>query len=612
MTEELNSQQLEAVDKSNVPVLVLSGAGSGKTKTLTHRIAKLIKLGTNPEAILAVTFTNKAANEMKERIEGLSESTEGIWMGTFHSICVKILKAHGHKIGLHRSFVIADSSDSKRLISKITKTLGINHKPQDINRRISQYKTNLLVPDEVSMVAKTDLDRDATLVYEKYQEALEKSRMLDFDDLIMKTVQLLKTNKETRDYYHDKFKHVLIDEYQDINYSQSELVKSIKGNDCSLFAVGDDAQSIFQFRGADVGQILKFDKDFHGAETIKLEQNYRCTQNILNAANAVIKNNTSQYEKELWTNNDNGDKIVVNEVLDPSEEICYVSRRIRQMIVEGYNLKDMAILYRTNLQSAIIEKQLSFERLPYKVLKGFSFYDRLEIKDIIAYMQVAYNPHNSIALGRIINVPKRKIGAATIDKLEAFAEKNNISVYDSLTRDTGLNASTVKKLTKFKELIDELKANIENPVRDLINIILNKTNYIAHLEDNDGNNIQTLRDIAEEYDNLEDFLDMIALLRDTDVDKDDNKISLLTIHTAKGLEFTNVFVVGMEEGLFPHTSNPEEEEEERRLCYVAITRAKENLTLTSCRTRKVYGRTNKQIPSRFLAEIPTKYTRRDY
>lgn len=619
----LNAEQRRAVEQGDMHVLVLAGAGSGKTRVLTYRVAYLIQKGTSPEEILAVTFTNKAADEMKERLISLGCSSKDLWVGTFHSICVRILKRYGRHININPSFVIIDEADQRSIVKRIIKDLGWNdtYDHRVISKKISKLKTELITPEMASHNAETTIDHHLARIYELYEEELARNNALDFDDLIMKTVQLLKASDTVRKVYHERFRHILVDEYQDINTSQSELVQVLASSKCSVFVVGDDYQSIYAFRGADVKQILRFPKIYRDIKLIKLEQNYRSTGNIVEAANAVIKNNEDQHIKLLWTEREPGSPIIVHHASYHTEEAEYVMKKIRKYLVEGYKHDDIAILYRTNIQSAIMEKVLSSNAIPYRIIKGLSFYDRMEIKDIIAYLQVLHNPHNSIALERIINVPRRGIGKTTLTKLDDFARQEGISLYSALERAEELDVSTgtINKIKDFLDTIGKLRSLEDLGVDETIISVTNYTSYSTHLEgykdaEERQGYVRELRSIASSYRDIGDFLDVVMLIKDTDRNKDIDAISLMTTHAAKGLEYPVVFIIGAEEGLFPHVAalkNKDEMEEERRLFYVAVTRGQDHLVITHCSKRMLAGQLRYQSTSRFLREIPLRLTRKE-
>lgn len=629
--EGLNDKQREAVEFGDGPLLILAGAGSGKTRVLTHRIAYLIeKRGIFPGNILAITFTNKAADEMKERVSNLLENNvDDIWMGTFHSVCVRILRRDIDKIGYDRSFSIYDRDDQVTLMKECIKELNVNkdiYKERAVLAKISDLKDKMIDPDTyINQNYSEFYARNVGELYALYEKKLRAYNALDFDDLILKTIELFRKEEEVLDYYQRKFKYVFVDEYQDTNKSQYELIRLISGRYKNICVVGDPDQSIYKFRGADISNILNFEKDFENATTILLEQNYRSTKNILGVANHVIKNNFERKDKNLWTANEEGQKVVVESLLDEKEEASFVASKIMELLGEGYSLNDMAILYRTNAQSRSFEEAFMRDSIPYKIVGGLRFYDRKEIKDIMAYLKVIQNPADNVSLKRIINVPKRGIGPATINKIEEYASQNDESMY-SVMMDTDkvdtLSAGPKKKIKDFVNMMNEFAAMSKVlSVDEFIEKLVYGVGYIDELEKEGGieaetrlQNIKEFISVALDYEvknpngSLEDFLSTISLLSDVDKTEDrENSVTLLTVHSAKGLEFPVVFLVGMEEGLFPISralDSESELEEERRLCYVAITRAEKLLFVTYAKIRTIYGRTSYTLPSRFLDEMP--------
>ena len=627
----LNDRQKEAVLHGEGPLLILAGAGSGKTRVLTHRIAYLIeKRGIYPGNILAITFTNKAANEMKERIENLlAGDVEDIWMGTFHSVCVRILRRDIDKIGYERSFSIYDRDDQITLIKECIKEMDLDRekfRESSVLATISHLKDKMISPDiYINENYSNYYLRNVGELYALYQKKLKQNNALDFDDLIIKAVELLNAASEVADYYQRKFQYVFVDEFQDTNSSQYELIKILTRKYKNICVVGDPDQSIYGWRGADITNILNFEKDFENTTTILLEQNYRSTKNILNVANNIIENNKARMEKALWTENEEGNKVVVERLLDEKEEAEFVARKIEELLEEGYSLNDMAILYRTNAQSRPFEQSLHQRGIRYKLVGGVKFYDRKEIKDIIAYLRVIQNPADDISLKRIINVPKRGIGKSTIEKLEQAASEKNENMYNILAEvDSvkGISTRAKNSINNFVDLINSFRALSETmSVDDFIEHVVYKIGYIEELE-KEGTieaqsrleNIKEFISVALDFvaskpeGTLEDFLANISLLSDVDKTEDvENSVTMLTAHSAKGLEFPVVFLVGMEEGLFPIARALEDDlelEEERRLCYVAVTRAEEKLFITFTRIRTIYGRTGYSEASRFLREIP--------
>jgi len=627
----LNDKQKEAVEFGEGPLLILAGAGSGKTRVLTHRIAYLIeKRGIFPGNILAITFTNKAANEMKERISKLlSNNVDDIWMGTFHSVCVRILRRDIDKIGFDRSFSIYDRDDQVTIMKECISELKLNkdvYKERAVLSKISELKDRMIAPDAyINENYSNFYSRNVGELYALYEKKLKTYNALDFDDLILKTIELFNSCAEVLDYYQRKFKYVFVDEYQDTNKSQYQFIKLITGRYRNICVVGDPDQSIYRFRGADITNILNFEKDFKGATTILLEQNYRSTKNILEVANHVIRNNYERKDKNLWTDNEEGQKVVVETLLDEKEEAYYVASKIMELIQSGFSLKDMAILYRTNAQSRAFEETFMRNNIPYRIVGGLRFYDRKEIKDIMAYLKVIQNPSDNVSLKRIINVPKRGIGNATIEKIEEYASNNDKSMYSvmmDIDKVKTLSSGPRKKVREFVGMINEFKALSEVlSINELIEKILYSVGYIKELEEEGSiesqtrlENIKEFISVAVDFEvknpdgTLEDFLANISLLSDVDKTEDkENSVTLLTVHSAKGLEFPVVFLVGMEEGLFPISralDNETELEEERRLCYVAITRAEKLLFITHAKLRTIYGQTSYSMASRFLDEMP--------
>ncbi|MBC8586752.1 DNA helicase PcrA [Paratissierella segnis] len=626
----LNDRQKEAVLHTEGPLLIMAGAGSGKTKVVTHKIAYLIK-GMNifPGNILAITFTNKAANEMKTRVASLLKtSVDDMWMGTFHSICVRILRRNIDKIGYDRSFTIYDRDDQVTLIRECIKERNLNkenYKESTILSRISSFKDSQVDPDEYINVNYKDFrERNVGELYQLYQNKLKEYNALDFDDLLIKAVELFELNPGILDYYQRKFKYIFVDEYQDTNKIQYRLVKLLSERFKNICVVGDSDQSIYSWRHADITNILDFEKDFPGAKVVLLEQNYRSTQSILNVANSVIKNNSSRKDKNLWTAKDEGRSVLYERLEYSEEEAYYVSRKIHELVFKGYKLSDIAILYRTNVQSRIFEEAFVNERLPYKLVGGLKFYDRKEVKDILAYLKFIQNPNDNISLRRIINTPKRGIGDATLAKIQDYAIETNDSIYGVLLDIDSVNSLSQRaknSVKPFVELMNGLMAKMEiMGLKDFIEDVINSSGYVADLEKDDTvesrTRIENIRDFLsvaltfEEKNpesDMEDFLASVSLLSDVDKTvEDDNLISLMTVHSAKGLEFPVVFLVGMEEGLFPISrsfDSDDDMEEERRLCYVALTRAKEVLYITSAEKRTIYGSTSYTIPSRFIDEM---------
>ena len=628
--KQLNDKQYEAVVNTEGPCLVIAGAGSGKTKVLTHKIAYLIdEKGVLPWNILAITFTNKAANEMKERIEGLvGDVAKDIWMGTFHSVCVRILRRFIDRIGFDSSFIIFDTSDQRTLIKACIKNIGLDDKmftDRSVQSEISNAKNEMLEPDQYTLRANGDFRKEKiALVYEMYQKRLKENNAIDFDDIINYTIKILMDNPDVLEYYSDKFKYVLVDEYQDTNKSQFTLVTLLASKNGNITVVGDNDQGIYSFRGADISNILNFERDFPGTKIIKLEQNYRCTGNILKAANSVIKNNEVKYKKQLWTENDVGNLPKVYSAKNEYDEGTYIATQIEHLRrEEKYNYSDFAILYRMNTQSRAIEEILRREGIPYKIIGGLKFYERKEIKDVISYLRLIQNPSDNISLKRVINEPKRGIGKTSLDNIEKLAEDTGISMYEIIKNadQYGLNRVFLNS-REFANVIEELRNKKDNiKISELIKETLNKSGYTKALEEENTieaeNRIENLDEfltVAIEFEDesaenkLSDFLEGITLSSDIDnMEETDDSVTLMTLHSAKGLEFPVVFLVGMEEGIFPgykSISEPKELEEERRLCYVGITRAKKNLFLTCSKQRTIFGSTSCNPISRFLKEIP--------
>lgn len=624
--DKLNNRQKEAVVTTEGPLLILAGAGSGKTRVLTHRIAYLIKeKRVSPANILAITFTNKAAQEMKDRVESLLGYVGDIWVSTFHSACVRILRRDIEKIGYDKNFVIYDTQDQKSLVSDCIKELDLNEKqytPKGMLSAISKAKDKMVSPDEYLLEFGNDYrNKKVADVYRLYQKKLKKDNALDFDDIIIKIIELFKKDEEILRYYQDRFRYIMVDEYQDTNRPQYEFVNLLAKRYRNLCVVGDDDQSIYGWRGADIKNILDFEKDYPEAKVIKLEQNYRSTQIILDAANNVIDNNIKRKKKQLWTDNKDGEKIVVCEVQNEREEANFIIDRIKDLIANGKKYSDFAILYRTNAQSRIFEEACMMNDIPYKLVGALRFYDRKEIKDIIAYLRILVNPYDDVSLKRIINVPKRGIGESTVSALEQYAREHDTSMYFAIP-DVELKGRARKVLDNFKKFIDDLINQLDfMTITEVIDYILEKTGYMDELNADDTKEsesrieninefIRAAREFMETSDDksLESFLSGITLVSDIDTAGDiGESVVLMTLHSAKGLEFPVVFMAGMEEGIFPSSMSfidEHELEEERRLCYVGITRAKERLFMTYARTRNLYGKPQYNTASRFINEIP--------
>ena len=627
----LNDKQYEAVVTTEGPCLVIAGAGSGKTKVLTHKIAYLIgEKQVKPWNILAITFTNKAANEMKERIENLvGDVAADIWMGTFHSICVRILRRFIDRIGFDSSFIIFDTSDQRTLVKTCIKSIGLDDKmftDRSVLSEISNAKNEMLEPEQYTVRANGDFRKEKiALVYEMYQKRLKENNAIDFDDIINYTIKILMENPDILEYYSDKFKYVLVDEYQDTNKAQFTLVTLLASKNGNITVVGDNDQGIYSFRGADISNILNFERDFPGTKIIKLEQNYRCTGNILKAANAVIKNNEVTYKKELWTENEVGKLPTVYSANNEYDEGTYIAQQIEHLRREEYyKYSDFAILYRMNTQSRAIEEILRRESIPYKIIGGLKFYERKEIKDIISYLRLIQNPSDNLSLKRIINEPKRGIGKTSLDKIEELSNNTGVPMYEIIknAEQYGLNRVFLNS-REFVNAIEELRAKKDEiKISDLIKETLKKSGYTQALEnentieaENRIENLDEFLTVAIEFEDesadnkLSDFLEGITLSSDIDnMEETEETVTLMTLHSAKGLEFPVVFLVGMEEGIFPgykSIGEQKELEEERRLCYVGITRAKEYLFLTCSKQRTIFGSTSCNQVSRFLREIPS-------
>ena len=630
--EKLNPMQQEAVYTTNGPLLILAGAGSGKTRVLTHRIAYLIdECGVNPWNILAITFTNKAAGEMRERVDDIvGFGSEQIWVSTFHSACVKILRRFADLLGYERNFVIYDTDDQKHVMKEICKRLHIDtkvHKERAILSAISSAKNEMIDAKAYALNAAGDYSKKRIAdAYLEYEKTLYKNNAMDFDDLLVKTVEVLRNNEDVLNYYQERFKYIMVDEYQDTNTVQFRLVSLLAGKYRNLCVVGDDDQSIYKFRGANIYNILNFEKEFPDAKVIKLEQNYRSTKNILDAANSVIKNNKGRKAKRLWTENETGDKIVFHQYQNEYDEAYQIVEEIDKTVAQNKaQYHDFAILYRTNAQSRVLEEKFVSKSIPYKVVGGVNFYQRKEIKDILAYLKTIDNGRDNLSVQRIINVPKRGIGAASVSKAVEYAQERDMSLFDALEccEDIPRLGKTAEKIKGFVNMIAVFRAQSEYiSLAELLENILEETGYIKEFEEEYEEqaearieNIDELMNkiIAyeqeEEEPTLSGFLENVALVADIDsLDESEDYVMLMTLHSAKGLEFPYVYMCGMEDGLFPSymtivSDDPDEIEEERRLCYVGITRAKKKLTMTCARSRMVRGSTQYNRPSRFVSEI---------
>jgi DNA helicase-2/ATP-dependent DNA helicase PcrA len=656
MLDDLNPAQRAAVVHTEGPLLILAGAGSGKTRVITYRIARLIaSRHVHPAQILAVTFTNKAAGEMKDRVERLlGPAGRGVWVSTFHSACVRILRTHAERLSYPREFVIYDSADQLALIRECARSLGINedvYKPQAIARRISDLKNALVAPESFRGQAQSfGMDHAVAEAYLRYQDRLRSAGALDFDDLLMQTVRLFERAPDVLAGYHRQFRYLLVDEYQDTNFAQYRLVRLLAGERANLCVVGDDDQSIYAFRGADVRNILEFEKDFPNAAIVTLEQNYRSTQAILDAASAVVERNPSRKPKRLWTDRLGGEKLTVTRLSDDESEAGYLCRSLREHLRAGKVYRDFAVLYRTNAQSRALEERLRNEAIPYVIVGGLRFYERKEIKDVVAYLRVIANPADDVSLKRIINVPSRGIGATALERIDAYAAEAGVPWSDALRKIGGdpdrLVANSRRAIDRFLTLLDGLRETAQSAsLPTILTAVLERTRYIESLRGEFGadaesriENIQELFSAVEEFEErwagevseeegnavneealssavrrpspLSAFLDQVALVSDTDaLTSTDGAVPLMTLHSAKGLEFPVVFMVGLEEGLFPHSrslQDPDAMEEERRLCYVGMTRAKERLYLTYTGLRRLYGSVQYNAPSRYLEEIPAE------
>ena len=616
--DNLNKQQKEAVTHIDGPMLVLAGAGSGKTKVLTSRIAYLIENGVNPRNILAITFTNKAAKEMKDRVVNLiGSSANYIQISTFHSLGLKMIKENYSVLGYDKNFTILDSDDTLTVVKKIIKEMNLNpqfYNAKAIRNKISSAKNELMSVSEFSHV---EFDKDIVRIFEKYNSILKTNNSVDFDDLLVLPIQLL-NNSEVLDRYQELYKYILIDEYQDTNEAQYKFTKKLANKYKNIFVVGDNDQAIYAFRGANFKNILNFEKDYPNCKTILLEENYRSTKMILNAANSVIKNNKERKDKNLWSNNPEGNKIKYIQADSDKEEGSYISSKIKELNNNGVNYEDIAILYRTNAQSRLIEEEMLKNNIPYRVIGSFYFYNRKEIKDLLCYLRLINNPHDDISLTRVINVPKRGIGTKTMENLDAKSNELGISLFDAI--------SDGKELV-FKNLILKMKEECENlSLTEMVDLVLNESGMKQELVNEKTleseirlENLEEFKSITKNYEeefgviSLSDFLNEISLVSDmSEHQESKNKVSLMTVHAVKGLEFDYVFVTGMEEGIFPHYNAINDGsrsaiEEERRLCYVAITRAKKDLWLLNAKRRMLFGNTQTNLPSRFMDEIDPKY-----
>ena len=619
--QTLNDKQQEAVNQTDGPILILAGAGSGKTKVLTTKVAHLVSdKHIDPHNILAITFTNKAAKEMKDRVlKMLGSKAYQIQISTFHSLGLLFLRENYAKLGFEKNFTILDSDDTLTVIKKILKDMNLDPKiynPRAIRNKISGAKNELMDAENYSRFANTDYEQTVTDIFRRYEKKIKKNNSVDFDDLLVLPIKLFKENPEILKQYQDRFQYILVDEYQDTNEAQYVLIKMLSAKNQNICVVGDIDQSIYGFRGANYRNILNFEKDYPKAKVILLEENYRSTSNILNVANDIIKNNKKRKEKNLWTKNEEGIKIKYHRAYDEKDEAHYVMSQIKDLINHGEEKSGIAVLYRTNAQSRNMEEALLKENISYKVVGSFYFYNRKEIKDLISYLKLIYNPHDDVSLMRVINVPKRQIGPKTLENLSMKAITNGTSLYEAISDGKELG---------FKKIIEDIKKESEDlSLTDLVDLILDKSGMKKDLESEKTleaevrlENLEEFKSITKNFEenngiiSLDEFLMEISLVSDIEEHKNNTDVvTLMTIHSAKGLEFDHVFIIGLEEGLFPHNNSldsSDDLEEERRLCYVAVTRAKKTLTLVNARRRMLYGNTNSNPPSRFISEIDPKY-----
>lgn len=617
----LNPDQYDAVVHQGGPLLVVAGAGSGKTRVLTQRIAWLIEGGVHPMRVLAITFTNKAAGEMRDRVEALvGPVARQMWVSTFHAACVRILRAHADLLGFPKTFSIYDQSDAQRLVSYVIRDLGLDVKrfpARGVQARISLWKNELLSPGKAKDRATGMLESKHADVYIEYQLRLERAGAMDFDDLLMRTVQLFKQHPDVLGMYQERFEHILIDEYQDTNISQNEIVLMLGAKHHNVCVVGDTDQSVYRFRGADFRNIMQFEEAFPDVTTVVLAQNYRSTQNILNAANAVISNNIERKPKNLWSDSGTGDPIVRYYADDEHDEARWIAQQIHEAHeTDARQWSEMAIFYRANAQSRILEESLIRFGVPYKIIGGTRFYERREVKDALAYLRASINETDEVNVKRVLNVPKRGIGDTSVDKLDAYARNHgqgfSFALHNAAAASVG--GAALKGITSFLASLDEAGNHQSEGPAEVLRLVLKSSGYITELENEDTvesagrlENLAELIGFAEEFDSVDDFLEQVALVADTDQIDGDNRVMLMTLHAAKGLEFPVVFLAGFEEGVFPHSrslAEPEEMEEERRLAYVGITRARELLNVSHAWSRSLYGNTQYNPPSRFLEEIP--------
>ncbi len=626
--EGLNPDQYDAVTHASGPLLVVAGAGSGKTRVLTQRIAHLISRGVHPMNILAITFTNKAASEMRERVSALvGPVARQMWVSTFHSACVRILRAQAERIDYPKTFSIYDQSDAQRLVGYVVRDLGLDPKrfpARGVHARISLWKNELVIPHDAAQRANNSIDQKYVDVYREYQRRLERAGAMDFDDLLMNTVRLFRQHPDVLRTYQERFQHILIDEYQDTNIAQNEIVVMLGSAHHNVCVVGDTDQSVYRFRGADFRNIVRFEEEFPEVTTVVLDQNYRSTQTILDAANAVITHNAQRKPKDLWTNEGAGDKIVRYFADDEFDEANWVVSRLKDIHDHDHRRwSDLAVFYRTNAQSRVVEEALTYGGVPYKVVGGTKFYDRREVKDALAYLRLAANPLDEVSIKRVLNVPKRGVGDTSVAKVDVYANQTGISFALALRRaaECGVTGAGLKGIDAFHRVIDGGTAMLEDGPGAVLRHAMEESGYLAELVaegtvESAGReeNILELINVASEFTTVDEFLEQVALVADSDDLDDGNHVTLMTMHSAKGLEFPVVFIVGLEEGVFPHSralNDPEELEEERRLAYVGITRAREKLVLSHSWSRSLYGNTQYNPPSRFLNEIPEELIERE-
>jgi DNA helicase-2/ATP-dependent DNA helicase PcrA len=626
--DSLNPDQYDAVVHPGGPLLVVAGAGSGKTRVLTQRIAWLIDQGVHPMRVLAITFTNKAAGEMRERVAALvGPVANKMWVSTFHSACVRILRDNAGRLDFPKSFSIYDQADSQRLVGYVVRDFGLDVKrfpARGVQARISLWKNELVTPGKAKDTAAGLLDSRNADIYAEYQVRLERAGAMDFDDLLLRTVQLFRDNRDVLGVYQERFQHILIDEYQDTNLAQNEIVLMLGAKHHNVCVVGDTDQSVYRFRGAEFRNILQFEEAFPDVTTVVLAQNYRSTQNILSAASAVISNNIERRPKNLWTSTGAGDPIVRYYADDEHDEAGWIAQQLwNAHETDGRQWNEMAVFYRANAQSRVLEEALMRYGVPYKIIGGTRFYERREVKDALAYLRASVNQNDEVSVKRVINVPKRGVGDGSIDKVDAFARDNRIGFAAAMHRaeEAGVSGAAAKGLAKFLEAIYEGGNHQSEGPAEVLRIALEKSRYMAELEEEgtveaDGRleNLAELIGFAEEFETVDEFLEQVALVADTDEIDNDNRVMLMTLHAAKGLEFPLVFLAGCEEGVFPHSrslANPEEMEEERRLAYVGITRAREVLHVSHAESRSLYGNTQYNPPSRFLEEVPDELFKKE-